>query len=49
LKLNPESPLARVMDNFPHAGRLEWIGLRPQLRAPLLAVNHVKAARRTLS
>jgi len=30
------------MDTFPRAGRLEWIGLRPQKRAPLMAVNHAE-------
>ncbi len=42
MKLNPDSPLRGLMDSFPRAGRLEWIGLRPQKRAPLAAVNHVE-------
>ncbi len=42
MKLNPESPLRSLMDTFPRAGRLEWIGLRPQKRAALTAVNHVE-------
>ena len=31
------------MRRFPCAGRLEWIGLRPARRAPLLAVPEVEA------
>lgn len=27
--LSPESPLARLFAQFPRAGRLEWIGVRP--------------------
>jgi len=42
MKLNPDSPLRSLMDTFPRAGRLEWIGLRPQKRAPLDAVNHAE-------
>jgi MOSC domain-containing protein YiiM len=41
-KLNPESPLHALMETFPHAGKLEWIGLRPVKRAPLQAMNHVE-------
>lgn len=41
-KLNPESPLRTLMETFPHAGRLEWIGLRPARRVPLQSFNHVE-------
>lgn len=41
-KLNPESPLRTLMETFPRAGRLEWIGLRPTRRAPLQSYNHVE-------
>lgn len=41
-KLNPDSPLRALMETFPHAGRLEWIGLRPARRVPPLEVNHVE-------
>ncbi len=41
-KLNPESPLRALMETFPRAGRLEWIGLRPGRRAPLVDVTHVE-------
>lgn len=41
-KLNPESPLRVLMETFPRAGTLEWIGLRPARRVPLLEVNHVE-------
>jgi MOSC domain-containing protein YiiM len=42
MNLDPDSPLARLMDNFPRPGTLTWIGLRPVPRAPLVAVNHVE-------
>lgn len=42
MKLNPDSPLRSLMDTFPRAGRLEWIGLRPQKRIPPAAVNHAE-------
>ena len=41
-KLNPESPLRTLMETFPRAGKLEWIGLRPARRAPLQSFNHVE-------
>ena len=41
-KLNPESPLRALMETFPRAGKLEWIGLRPARRAPLQSFNHVE-------
>lgn len=41
-KLNPDSPLRNLMETFPMEGRLEWIGLRPGRRAPLLVMNHVE-------
>jgi MOSC domain-containing protein YiiM len=41
-KLNHDSPLRTLMETFPMEGRLEWIGLRPGRRAPLLAMNHVE-------
>lgn len=42
MKPNPDSPLRTLMGTFPRAGRLEWIGLRPLKRAPLVAVDHVE-------
>jgi len=41
-KLNPDSPLRALMETFPHAGKLEWIGLRPARRAPLQSFSHVE-------
>lgn len=41
-KLNPASSLRTLMETFPMAGRLEWIGLRPGRRAPLQSMNHVE-------
>jgi MOSC domain-containing protein YiiM len=43
LKLAAESPLRRLMDSFPRAGRLEWIGLRPQRREPPVSIARVEA------
>ena len=43
MKLNGDSPLRRLMDNFPHAGALVWIGLRPKKREPLVSVDEVQA------
>ena len=31
------------MDNFPHAGALVWIGMRPKKREPLVGVDEVQA------
>jgi MOSC domain-containing protein YiiM len=41
--LNPDSELAKLMAQFPHAGKLEWIGIRAERRAPLAAVAAVEA------
>ena len=41
-KLNPASPLRALMETFPRAGKLEWIGLRPGRRAPLQSMNHIE-------
>lgn len=41
-KLNPESPLRALMETFPRAGTLEWIGLRPARRVAPIEVNHVE-------
>ena len=41
-KLHPDSPLRALMETFPRAGRLDWIGLRPARRVPLVSVNHVE-------
>ncbi len=41
-KLNPASPLRTLMETFPHAGKLEWIGLRPGKRAPLQSMNYAE-------
>lgn len=42
MKLNPDSPLASLMQTFPRKGTLQWIGLRPARRVPLVSVNHVE-------
>src|SRR5690242_13062343 len=40
--LNPDSPLARLMDAQMQPGRVAWIGLRPERRVPMLAVEHAR-------
>jgi MOSC domain-containing protein YiiM len=41
--MNPDSELAKLMAQFPRQGRVEWIGIRPERRAPLAAVGEVEA------
>lgn len=43
MALNPESPLAALLETFPREGRLVWIGLRPVPRGALEEVNHAEA------
>ena len=43
MKLHPGSLLRSFTDNFPHAGRLEWIGVRPQRREPVIEVAEIEA------
>jgi MOSC domain-containing protein YiiM len=38
-----QSPLKQLMLQFPHEGRLEWIGLRPGYRAPVTPVIEAQA------
>jgi MOSC domain-containing protein YiiM len=41
--MNPEGDLAKLMAKFPRAGRVEWIGVRPDRRAPLASLEQVEA------
>ena len=41
--LNPDGDLAKLMAQFPRAGKLEWIGIRPERRAPLASMAQVEA------
>ena len=41
--MNPDSDLARLMATFPRQGKVEWIGTRPERRAPLLSLDEVEA------
>lgn len=43
MKLNPQSALRSLTDNFPNSGRLEWIGVRPQTREPVVQTMSVEA------
>ena len=43
MKPNPASPLRRLMETFPHAGRVVWIGVRPKKREAPVAVAEVEA------
>ncbi len=38
-----DGELAKLMARFPRAGRVEWIGLRPERRAPMSAVREAEA------
>jgi MOSC domain-containing protein YiiM len=41
--VNPDGELAKLMARFPRAGRVEWIGLRPERRAPPASVKQAQA------
>ena len=41
--MNPDSELAKLMARFPRQGRMEWIGIRPERRAPLATVDQAEA------
>ena len=41
--MNPDGDLAKLMAQFPRAGKLEWIGIRPERRAPLASMAQVEA------
>jgi hypothetical protein len=40
-----DNSLRGLMARFPRAGRLDWIGLRPRSRIPVLAVQAAEASR----
>jgi MOSC domain-containing protein YiiM len=40
-----DNSLRGLMAGFPRAGRLDWIGLRPRSRIPVLAVQAAEASR----
>ncbi len=41
--MNPDSELGRLMAQFPRAGKVEWIGIRPKRRAALTPIVEVLA------
>jgi MOSC domain-containing protein YiiM len=41
--MNPDGELAKLMANFPREGKVEWIGVRAERRAPLASVEQVEA------
>lgn len=41
--MNPDSDLAKLVVTFPRRGRVEWIGVRPERRAPLVPRERVEA------
>ena len=41
--MNPDGELAKLMAQFPRAGKLEWIGIRAEHRAPLASVPQIEA------
>jgi len=40
--MNDESPLAHLMDHFPHGGKVIWIGIRPGREVPVKLVNEAE-------
>jgi len=38
-----DGELAKLMANFPRAGKVEWIGIRPERRVPLASVTQIEA------
>lgn len=42
-KMSPDSELYRLMSQFPRAGRVEWIGLRPARAEPMREVDTTDA------
>jgi hypothetical protein len=43
MKLSSNSPLQKLMNTMPQQGTVNWIGIRPQRKAPLLSLNKVEA------
>ncbi|HEY5931025.1 MAG TPA: MOSC domain-containing protein [Burkholderiales bacterium] len=41
--MNPDGDLAKLMSQFPRQGKVEWIGIRSERRAPLASVDQVEA------
>ena len=41
--MSPDSDLAKLMAQFPHSGKLEWIGIRAVRRAPVASVTQIEA------
>ncbi len=41
--MNPDGDLAKLMAIFPRAGKVEWIGIRSERRAPLAPLDRVEA------
>ena len=41
--MHPDSELAKLMSRFPRAGRVEWIGIRAERRAPVAWLDQVEA------
>ncbi len=41
--MNPDSELAKLMAQFPRAGKLDWVGIRARRRSPVMAVAQVQA------
>ena len=41
--MNPDGELTKLMANFPRRGKLEWIGIRAERRAPVASVAQAEA------
>ncbi|WP_158826434.1 MOSC domain-containing protein [Mucilaginibacter lacusdianchii] len=43
MKLTKSSPLQKLLDTLPQQGTVQWIGIRPQRKAPLTSLQTVEA------
>jgi len=43
MKLSSSSPLQKLMNTMPQQGRVKWIGIRPERKAPLQSLQEVEA------
>jgi MOSC domain-containing protein YiiM len=44
MPINPLSPIKKLMDTLPQAGRVEWIGVRPKRDAPIIEKESVEVS-----
>ena len=44
MPINPLSPIKKLMETLPQAGRVEWIGIRPKRDAPIIEKESVQVS-----